>query len=144
MTTDATSTVRTEIEARLARHADALARGDAHTAVDLYTADAIVRPANLEPVRGHDALREFFTRWFSAMTMSGGRYFTDELHVFDDYAFQLGNYEFTATPKGADPVRDRGSFAIVWRRQPDGTWRYARGIFNSSLPPHGAVDRKGQ
>jgi ketosteroid isomerase-like protein len=66
------------------------------------------------------------------------------MYVFDDLALQLGGYEFTATPLGGTPVRDRGSFTIVWRRQPAGAWRYSRGIFNSSLPPTGTIDRKGQ
>lgn len=136
--------VRTEIENRLARHADSLARGDVDAALQLYTTDAIVRPANQEPVRGHDGLRRFFTSWFAAMTLSNGRYVTDELFVYQNHAFHLGTYHFTGVPTGGEPVRDRGSFTIVWERQVDGGWLYSRGLFNSSLPPHGGIDRKGQ
>ena len=57
--------VRKEIEERLAGHSDAHARLDLEAALQLYAEDAVVRPANMEPVRGHSALRLFFIRSFS-------------------------------------------------------------------------------
>ena len=33
------------------------------------------------------------------------------------------------------PLADAGKFLILHRRQPDGSWRYAADMFNSSLTP---------
>ena len=57
---DATESIRAELELKLAQHADAHARQDLETALDLYTEDAVVRPANMDPVQGHAALGQFF------------------------------------------------------------------------------------
>lgn len=133
---------RADIESRLARHAIALASQNVDEALTLYTDDAVVRPANMEPVSGKAELRAFFTQWFAAMRMKDGKYTTVELDVHGDTAYQWGTYTFTVTPPGQDDVHDRGSFAIVWKRQPDGSWRYHRGIFNSSLPAAETVTKK--
>jgi len=138
----APATVRTEIDSLLARHAVALAAGNVDEALRLYADDAIVRPANMEPVSGKAALRTFFTQWFAAMAIKDGKYTTVELDVHGDTAYQIGTYSATVKPVGEAEVRDRGSFAVVWKRQPDGSWRYHRGIFNSSLPAAETVTKK--
>ena len=144
LTTPETSRVQAEITKRLAYHAAALGRGDVEAALELYTTDAVVRPANMEPVRGRDALREFFTRWFAAMTVKDGGYATEELDVHGDRAYQIGTYRGVSQPHGQQAVPDRGSFMIIWARQGDGSWRYYRGIFNSSLPADRTISSKGQ
>lgn len=126
--------LRSDIEARLVRHATALASADVESALSLYAGDAVVRPANLEPVRGKDSLRKFFTQWFAAAKMRDVTYTTEEFEVLGDKALHIGTYKGTAELPGVAPAVDRGSFTVVWKRQPDGTWLYHRGIFNSSLP----------
>src|SRR5688572_22561555 len=122
------SAIRTDVENRLARHAYALERHDVTTALELYTDDAVVRPANMEPVRGKARLREFFTLWFAAMTLKDASYSSEEFEVFGDKAVHIGTYQGTVVVPGRAPVADRGSFTIVWMRQVDGSWRYHRGI----------------
>ena len=144
LTTQEASEVQAEITRRLEYHAAALGRGDVEAALQLYTWGAVVRPANMEPVRGRDALREFFTRWFAAMTIKDGAYATEELDVYGDRAYQVGTYRGVSQPHGQEGVQDRGSFMIIWERQGDGSWRYHRGIFNSSLPVDCTITSKGQ
>ena len=98
----------------------------------------------MEPVRGRDALRVFFTRWFAAMTVSDGAYVTEELDVHGDAAYQVGTYRGVLQPHGQEGVEDRGSFMIIWKRQGNGSWRYHRGIFNSSPPGSRTITGKGQ
>ena len=141
---DITDDVRAEIEMKLARHADALTRQDLDTALDLYTEDAVVRPANAEPVRGHAELSSFFVNWWGAITVESVAYSTEELAVHGDRAYQIGSYEAVQRFAEQDTgVPDRGSFMIVWRRQEDGAWKYHRGIFNSSLPAAETITSKG-
>ena len=136
--------VREEITGRLARHAEALAEADIDAALELYTEDAIVRPANMEPIHGHSGLRQFFSGWFSAMAIQDAAYATEELDVHAGTAYQIGTYTGTLRPHGGAPASDHGSFSIVWKRQPDGSWKYHRGIFNSALPAASTITNKGQ
>lgn len=129
-----TAKLRSDIEARLVRHATALAKADIATALTLYAEDAVVRPANLEPVRGKESLRSFFAQWFKAAKLRDVTYTTEEFEVVGDKAIHIGTYKATAELPGAAPAVDRGSFTVVWKRQSDGSWLYHRGIFNSSLP----------
>lgn len=128
----AVSVVQLEIEERLRSHAEALSRRDMDAALDLFANDAVMKLANTEPLCGAQELREFFERLFAAMHIGGGRFFTEELYLYDALAFHFGTYEFTSVRTG--DVQEKGGFAIVWRRQRDGSWRYHRGILNSSLP----------
>ncbi len=134
--------LRADIEGRLARHGAALARGDVAAALSLYADDVIARPANMEPVRGKENLRGFFTQWFAAMKMRDYVYATEEFEVFGGKALHIGTYKGTIQLPGAAPVADRGSFTVIWKRQSDGSWLYHRGIFNSSLPANQTVTEK--
>ena len=125
------SAVQAEIEDRLKEYVEALARGDTDAALRLFATDAIVRPPNVEPLQGAAALREFFERTFAAMTIGEGRFFTEELYLYDSLAFHFGSYEFSPPAPLRDRWGEKGGFAIVWRRQRDGTWRYHRGMLNS-------------
>ena len=123
--------VQAEIEERLKEHAEALARRDTEGALELFAPDAVMRPANLEPLHGTTALREFFERTFAAMSIREGRFFTEELYLYDSLAFHYGSYEFSVPRFGKNGRSEKGGFAIVWRRQRDGSWRYHRGLLNS-------------
>lgn len=128
----AVSVVQIEIEERLRSHAEALSRQDMDAALELFANDAVMKIANTEPLCGPQELREFFERLFAAMHVGSGRFFTEELYLYDGLAFHFGTYEFTSSRTRS--VQERGGFAIVWRRQRDGSWRYHRGVLNSSLP----------
>lgn len=141
---DVTRSVRAELELKLARHADAHARQDLETALDLYTEDAIVRPANMDPVHGHVGLRQFFANWWAAMEVESAEYTTLELDVHGGSAYQIGTYTGVQRLQGESVgIHDRGSFMIVWKLQGDDSWKYHRGIFNSSLPAAETITSKG-
>src|SRR5688500_6006972 len=90
---DDVAKVRAEAEARLARHAAAVANQDVSAALELYTDDAVVRAANMDPVRGKASLRGFFTAWFAAMTLKDAGYTTEEFELCGDKAIQIGAYK---------------------------------------------------
>jgi ketosteroid isomerase-like protein len=127
------SAVQAEIEERLKRHAEALSRRDADGALQIFTEDAVVKPPNVEPLRGTGALREFFERMFAAMAIGKGQFFTEELYLYESLAFHFGSYEFNTPSPRRERLIEKGSFSIVWRRQRDGSWRYHRGLLSSSL-----------
>ena len=78
----------------------------------------------------------------AANDVANGRYFeqfnTDEKWnpvetVIDgNLAYQRGSFTSTATPKAGGAGRTAsGSFLRIYRRQPDGSWRMTRDMFNS-------------
>ena len=99
---DVTRSVRAELELKLARHADAHARQDLETALDLYTEDAIVRPANMDAVHGHAGLRQFFSNWWTAMEVQSAEYTTLELDVHGESAYHIGTYTGVQTASGRE------------------------------------------
>ena len=57
--------------------------------------------------------------------------------VSGDLAYQRGTFTVEATPKaGGNKTRTSGTFLRIYRRQPDGSWRMTRDMFNSDQPPN--------
>lgn len=105
--------------------------GDFEGAVELYTADAVVMPPNRPAVRGREELLAFL-RSFPKLTRA--EFHVDEVDGRGDLAYVTGRYSLTMEPEGAPgPVHDEGKFIEIRRRQPDGSWKLARDIFNSDL-----------
>ncbi len=63
----------------------------------------------------------------------------EEIIVCGDCAFVRGTHTVTFALKvGGESIRDNGKSITIWQRQPDGSWKLYRGIYNSDLPPSGA------
>lgn len=103
--------------------------GDFEGMLELYADDAVVMPPNHPVVRGKDELLSFM-RSFPKVTRAEFR--VDEVDGYGDVAYVVGRYSMTLEPDGAPgPVDDEGKYIEIRRRQPDGSWRLARDIFNS-------------
>ena len=106
---------------------------DWKTAGAVYTDDAILLPPNTAEVRGRDAIQKFL-QGFPKMTVFKER--VEEISGDANLAYPQGTYETSFVPKGAKtPVNEKGKVLGVWRKQPDGSWRVTRVIWNSDLPP---------
>ena len=54
---------------------------------------------------------------------------TTNLWVFGDEAYETGKYSYTFTPEGSDKeVVRAGKYVVIWRIQPDGSWKIYRDI----------------
>lgn len=62
-----------------------------------------------------------------------------ETQVAGDWAYQRGNSTFLITPKSGKPIEESGKYLNIYRRQPDGSWKFYREISNSSNPSPGAT-----
>jgi len=125
---------RTAVEAAVDTFHQALRTND--TALFAYVADDVVMMPPGEPVlRGKAAMREWYKGFLSVFTTSSLTFADREVLVGDDWAVELGSYEWGLTPAaGGAPVIDRGNYMQVCRSRPDGQWRFAREIWNSSVP----------
>jgi uncharacterized protein (TIGR02246 family) len=108
---------------------------DAAAAVALVMDDAVDLPPNRPAVIGKEAIRSFVQSDFDQFTMN----FADEIveiEVARDLAYIWTNYTVTLTPKNdGEPIGNNGKWLKVLRRQPDGSWKFSRNIWNSDNPP---------
>jgi uncharacterized protein (TIGR02246 family) len=100
------------------------------------TDDIVFLPPDDNAVVGADAVAAYIKNGFFDPFQVHLSFVFDELNVAGDWAFARGPFELRLTPKpGGEPVVDRGKFIDVFQRQGDGSWRFARVIFNRNLPP---------
>ena len=109
--------------------------GDVAALAALYTDDAVLLPPNEVTLTGKDAIRSMYEVTFNQFT---GEHSTtsQEIEVAGDWAFGQGAFRVTFTPKdGGEPVDQEGKYIVICQRQPDGSWKIARLIWNNSIPP---------
>jgi len=116
----------------------AINSGDLDSWMSLYADDAVRMQPNMPALFGKDSIRSVMQSFFENYTIDL-KETTEEVIVAGDWAFARGTYNYTITPKvGGEPSRDSGKWVAFNKRQPDGSWRIYRNIFNSNLPFSGA------
>jgi ketosteroid isomerase-like protein len=58
----------------------------------------------------------------------------NSVEVIGSHAIELGSYTLVIQPQGQSETTDRGKYMVLWKRQPDGTWKLYRDMFNTSMP----------
>jgi uncharacterized protein (TIGR02246 family) len=123
------------IEAIRQEFLDAYKAGDAARLGACFSDDAVQLPPNEPAVRGREAIvRRYSSQFdqFACELMTT----TEELEVAAPWAFAWGAYRIVLSPKsGMASIRDNGKYLAVFKRQQDGSWRFARDTFNSDNPP---------
>jgi ketosteroid isomerase-like protein len=104
----------------------AFEQGDAARAAALYEPGARLLPPGAGVITGDAAVREFFAQRFAAGS-DGGELETVRRDDYGDVAVEEGRYGRRA----GDRLVDTGKYLAVFRRQPDGTWRWATDMWNS-------------
>ncbi len=118
-------------------HVAAVNAGDADAWAACFTDDGVQMPPNFGANAGREAIRGWNRGFMSIFACRFGLS-VDEVQAAADWAFERGRYEITLTPKtGGGPLQDRGKYITVYQRQPDGSWKMARDIWNSSQPVPG-------
>jgi len=104
----------------------AFEQGDADLAASLYGPGARLLPPGAPVITGHEAVRDFFQRRFEAGS-DGGVLETVRIDEYGDVAVEEGRYG----RRSGDRLLDSGKYLAVFRRQPDGAWRWAIDMWNS-------------
>ncbi len=56
----------------------------------------------------------------------------------DGWAFHRGTYTIRLTPvAGGEVIGENGKVIVIFQKQPDGSWKIAREIWNRDNPPQG-------
>jgi uncharacterized protein (TIGR02246 family) len=109
----------------------AAAASDLDLYMTFFTSDAVLIPAGQLCLVGHEAIRGFAKGFFDSYRIASEEIITDEVVVAGDWAFERGPYQTLYEPLSGDTqVIDTGQAMYVMKRQPDGSWRYARIISN--------------
>lgn len=112
---------------------DAFFQGDAEALSQIYTEDAEWLVPGAPPIRGRAAIAG---AWKGVLGSGGNRVRIDvrEVEETGDWAFDIGAFTATAPDGG---TLNAGKYVVVWRREPDGSWKTYRDIFHWDVAPSG-------
>lgn len=113
-------------------HVAALNAGRAGDWVAQFTDDGVQMPPNAPANIGKDAIGAW-SQGFLGHFRVHFALDVDEVRIMNEWAFERGGYSIALDPKaGGAPLKDSGKYITLYRREPEGTWRMARDIWNSS------------
>lgn len=103
---------------------------------EFYTDDALLIPPNEPIVRGKKAIAEWYQRELEKVPpVENPTVVLEDVEVFGKLAFTRGTFTLKFKNNGGTRVENL-RFIVVWRKQPDGNWKFYCDIWNTyaSLP----------
>jgi ketosteroid isomerase-like protein len=123
------------VESTTAAFHQALRTNDLERFMNYVADDLFFMPPGEPPVRGRGAVRQWITRFLTQYRTSNLILADREVFVGGRWAVEVGTFEWALQPAaGGAAVVDRGNYMQVWKQQDDKTWRFAREVYNSSVP----------
>ena len=108
---------------------DAQIAGDFDAWISSFTEDAIVMPPNEPALMNKQAIGQWNAPIFEQFDLHEESDYR-EVEVAGDWGYIRAHWIWTLTPKdGGKSVQDTGYSIWIVRRQPDGSWKIARGIY---------------
>ncbi len=133
---DQEATAEEAIEKLFYDWAEAGRRGDAHAMAHMVTEDAEFWSHGAAPLKGRDEVVSRMATFFEGYEIDQG-FERQEIVISGDLAFVRGMEINRVTPRdGAPSMEIRQRALSILFREPDGAWRFARGMTNK--PPEGA------
>lgn len=122
---------RQQVFAATEEEVAAVEAGDIHRYLALLSDDAVFMPQNAAAKTGDD-LRSWLRDFLDRVTIKYLQFAHGETVIRDDLACHAYTCTWTAAPKsGGPPARMSFKGLHVLRRQPDGSWKISRSIWNS-------------
>ena len=143
---DPTSTEQARIQELTARDKAASVAGDWRELASLWTDDAVALPPGEPPVVGIEAIRSWLEHGHIDASKVQVLDYSIDIHgtqVCGDTAIQWATTRVVMKPNDAPrAMRASGNIERLLRRQPDGSWKVQRAIWNMGSPaPDKAGDR---
>ena len=118
-----------------AQWSKAAAAKDLDKTISYYADDAIVLPPNAPAATTKEAIKGVWKGMITNPGFAGGWTATRvEVAGSGDLAYLSGTYDFTLNDAKGKPVKDRGKYVEVWKKQADGSWKTVADIWNSDPP----------
>lgn len=107
--------------------------GDIQKYLTFVTDDVLMLPPNQAPLRGKREISEFLRGALAIATFDITVHPPEELVVTDGWAYARYRVQMVVHPKsgGASSELDR-KYLDIWRREPDGTWKCHRHMWNDN------------
>ena len=116
-------------------YAVSLNEGDLERWLALWTEDGIQMPPDEAAIAGKDNIRARNEAVLDKFTFEIG-ITNQEIETAGDLAYSRGTYKARLMPKeGGRPISIDGKYLTILERQPDGSWKIHRDIFNSNTAP---------
>lgn len=97
---------------------------------------AVIAPPAEPPIQGKNNVTTWYKSFLAKYRTSSLQLFDKENFVGRDWAVEFGRFSWGLSPTdGSTAVLDHGTYMQVWKRQANGSWRFAREVWNSSPPP---------
>lgn len=127
---------KAKVEAATKDFHDALRANDLERFTSYVADDVFFMPPGEAPSRGKDAVRAWMVAFLGQYRTTTLTLADREVWVGDGFAVELGTYEWGLAPTaGGAATVDRGNYMQMWTRDASGKWRFAREVYNSSVPP---------
>jgi uncharacterized protein (TIGR02246 family) len=124
--------VPTILEGLVGRWAAAVKVKDSEALASLVTEDCIFLAPNAPPMRGRLTVERLYQNLFARYDLLQVFRF-EEIQLTGDWAFAWGVDDITMTPvAGGDSLHFVGHGMSILRREPNGTWLFARGFNNAT------------
>jgi uncharacterized protein (TIGR02246 family) len=116
--------------------------GDLNSIVAMFADDAVLMPPNDTTVYGKEEIRAWWEEYFTYFRVTSSVETEREVTVVGDRAFIRASFSVTIVPKERGPrILDDIRSLTVWRRNPDGIWKIAHQIWNSTKPVGSGTNR---
>jgi len=94
---------------------------------------AVIAPPGEPVLRGKDKIEKWYKDFLSNYRTTSLQLSNKENFVGAQWAVEFGHFDWGLQPtNGGARVLDHGTYMQVWKRQADGSWRFAREVWNSS------------
>jgi ketosteroid isomerase-like protein len=101
-----------------------------------YAPDAVFLQPNGDRIVGSAALRSLFQNIMSSFT-SDLTLHSRNLEASGDLAYDSGDFEESLTNLAtAAKIASKGSYVVIYKRQPDGSWKIVQHVW-TGIPPAG-------
>lgn len=118
------------------QYASSLMSGDADRWISLWTEDGVQMPPGQPPVIGKEQIGAGTRGFLDEFVVEDFDINNEEVRVAGNWAFARGTFTGAYSSKeGGEGFSDDGKFMTILQRQPDGSWKIHRDIFNSNVPP---------
>jgi len=109
----------------------ALQNRDMDDAMGVFTDDVVLLPPGQPMLTGKVAVRAFYKQAFADKAFALNRQPT-RVELSDTIAYSLGTYYHEHTNKQGKVVSEHGQYVLVWKKQPDKSWKVAVDIWNAN------------
>lgn len=108
---------------------------DLEASVAACAADGAVLAPNATIAKGREEIRRLLQGFFALPGFEISWHATEAVVAKSgELGYSSGTYEMHVNDASGEPAADRGKYVTIWKKEPGGSWRVLRDIFNSDSP----------